>query len=102
MNLSSFRAAHPVRKSRPIPKKAGLICFRDAALFLFRTPVEKMFRIIFSEDFPGQSASPGLKFITWEGSFAAGTFIFACIIEHCRYEQRLGSCSALQRRRERR
>src|SRR5205823_4277634 len=95
-NLSSIRATCPTRKSRPIPKKAGLIYFRDAALFIFRTPAEKIFRIIFSEDFPGPIVPSGSKSAISAKSFAAGTFIIATAIGRCRYEQRLRGGATLQ------
>ena len=44
----------------------------------------------------------GSKCAVSEDLFAPGTFTFACGIGRCRYERRLGSCSALQRRAERR
>src|SRR6476660_5994165 len=101
-NLSSARPARQIRKTRAIPKKAASIYLSDEALSTSRTPGAKEFRTICRPVFPGLIVSLGSKCAVSENLFAPGTFTFACTIGRCRYERRLGSCSALQRRGERR
>src|SRR5438045_7393071 len=101
-NLSSARPARQIRKTRAIPKKAVSIYLPDEAPSTSRTPGAKEFRTICRPVFPGLIVSLGSKCAVSENLFAPGTFTFACGIGRCRYERRLGSCSALQRREERR
>src|SRR2546430_12356849 len=101
-NLSSARPARQIRKTRAIAKKEASIYLPDEALSTSRTPGAKEFRTICRPVFPGLIVSLGSKCAVSEDLFAPGTFTFACGIGRCRYERRLGSCSALQRRAERR